>query len=236
MIVRPGEVLEFLGSLPVSRIWGVGAKAERRLAAVGVTRIGELRALPPETLALAFGKHGRKLSDLAHGIDPRAVVPDHAAKQISHETTFGDDVTDLETLRAWLSELAANVGRRLRRSNRTAKTVVLKLRYGDFTTITRSRTLAEPTDATTPVFQAADEMLRTGLPKRRLSVRLIGVGVTGLSGEGGQKLLFTEEPSEKRTQLDAVADAIASKFGRDALRSGLSVGLKRPERMVPPKP
>lgn len=133
-------------------------------------------------------------------------------------------MTDLKTLHAWLSELAPNVGRRLRRSNRTAKTVVLKLRYGDFTTITRSRTLADSTDATAPVFQAADEMPRTGLPKRRLSVRLISVGVTGLSGEDGRKLFFAYEPNGKRTQLDAVADAVASRFGRDAPRTGLSVG------------
>lgn len=235
VVVRPGDVTAFLDPLPVTRIWGVGAKAERKLAAIGVTRIGQLRTLPPESLAVPFGKHGRKLWELANGIDTRSVVPDHAAKQISHETTFGEDIADLETLRAWLSDLAGQVGRRLRRHHRTARTVVLKLRYGDFTTITRSRTLPEPTDATNAIFHAADDLLRTGLPKRRLSVRLLGVAVTGLSGEAGQKLLFADEPTERRTQLDAVADAIATKFGRDALKTGLSVGLERGERLAPPK-
>jgi DNA polymerase-4 len=227
VVVRPGEVLSFLAPLPVGRLWGVGAQGERRLAALGVTRIGDLRRLPPATLESAFGTHGRKLLDLANGIDPRPVVPDHAAKQISHETTFAEDVTDLETLRAWLSELAADVGRRLRRHGRTAKTVVLKLRYDDFSTITRSQTLPGPTDGTSELFRAADELLRTRLPKRRLSVRLIGVGVTGLSSSGGQKLLFADEPNERRTKLDAVADAIAGKFGRGAIRTGLGAGLGR---------
>lgn len=236
VVVRPADVPAFLDPLPVGRIWGVGAKAERRLAALGVTRIGQLRTLPADALAPAFGKHGRRLWELAHGIDGRPVVPDHEAKQISHETTFGEDIADLETLRAWLSDLAGQVGRRLRRNGRTAKTVVLKLRYGDFTTITRSRTLAEPTDATAAIFRAADELLCTSLPKRRLSVRLLGVAVSHLSGGAAQKLLFADEPAGRRTQLDTVADAIATKFGSDALRTGLSVGLERPRRVTPPKP
>ncbi|HEX6984439.1 MAG TPA: DNA polymerase IV [Planctomycetaceae bacterium] len=239
VVVRPEEVLAFLDPLPVSRLWGVGAKAEARLAALGVTRIGQLRDLPPASLDAAFGAHGRKLRDLARGVDPRPVVPDHAAKQISHETTFATDVNDLDTLRAWLSELAANVGRRLRRHGRTARTVLLKLRYDDFTTITRNRTLPAPTDGTAAIFRAADELLRTRLPRRRLSVRLIGVGVIGLSTAGGRKLLFPDDATpadDRRPRLDAVADAIASRFGRDALRTGLSMGLGRKERPVPPKP
>jgi DNA polymerase IV len=227
VVVRPDDVLDFLAPLPVGRLWGVGAKAERKLAAIGVTRIGELRTLPPHSLATAFREHGRRLVDLAHGIDPRRVVPDHATKQISHETTFAEDVTELETLRAWLSELAANAGRRLRRHGRRGRTVVLKLRYDDFTTITRRHTLPEPANTTVAIFRAADELLRTRLPKRRLSVRLIGVGVTGLSNGGGQKLLFPAGGEERRPQLDAVADAIASRFGKNALRTGLGVGLQR---------
>ncbi|MDQ3331089.1 MAG: DNA polymerase IV [Planctomycetota bacterium] len=235
VVVRTDEVVSFLDPLPVTKIWGVGATAERHLAALGITKIGDLRIRSAESLVAAFGKHGRKLWNLANGIDHRAVVPDHAAKQISHETTFGQDITDLETLRAWVSELAANVGRRLRRHHRTAQAVVLKLRYDDFTTITRSHSLPDATDATSTIFRAADELLRTRLPRRRLSVRLIGVGVTGLSSVGGQKLLFPIQEEETRPAIDAVADAIAQKFGRDALRSGLSFGLERPERLSPPK-
>jgi DNA polymerase-4 len=235
VVVHAEEVLTFLDPLPVTKIWGVGAIAERRLAEQGITKIGDLRARSVESLVAMFGKHGRKLWNLANGNDPRAVVPDHASKQISHETTFGRDITELETLRAWISELAANVGRRLRRHHRTAHTIVLKLRYGDFTTITRSHTLAEPTDATASIFHAADELLRTRLPKRRLSVRLLGVSVTGLSGSGGQKLLFPPDEDSARPAIDVVADLIAQKFGRDALRSGMSLDLERPERRSPPK-
>lgn len=235
VVVQPDEVLAFLDPLPVTKIWGVGKVAERHLAAEGIATIGDVRRRSPESLVAAFGKHGRKLWNLANGIDPRAVIPDHDAKQISHETTFGQDVVDLEVLRAWVSELAANVGRRLRRHHRTATTIVLKLRYDDFTTITRNHTLSEPTDATSTIFHAADELLRTRLPKRRLSVRLIGVGVTGLSGDGGQKLLFPTDDTRPRPAIDVVADAIAQKFGRGALRSGLSFDLERPERLSPPK-
>jgi DNA polymerase-4 len=225
VLVREHEVLDFLAPLPVGRLWGVGAKAERKLAALGEARIGDLRPLPLTTLAAAFGAHGKRLQELASGIDPRPVVPDHAAKQISHETTFGDDVTDLETLRGWLAELSADVARRLRRHGRTAKTVVLKLRYDDFATITRSHTLPTPTDATSPIFRAADDLLRTRLPNRALRVRLLGVAATGLSTTGGQKLLFPDDSTDaRRTKLDAVADAIAGKFGRDAIRTGLGRG------------
>lgn len=227
VVVRAEDVRAFLDPLPVGRLWGVGAKAEAKLAALGIAQIGDLRRLPLESLTKAFGEHGKKLWNLANGVDPRRVVPDHEAKQISHETTFAVDETDLEVLRAWLSELAGHVGRRLRRHGRTARTIVLKLRYDDFTTITRNTTLAEPTDATNAIFRAVDELLRTRLPKRRLSVRLLGVAVTGLSTTGGQKLLFPETADDRRPSLDAVADAIASRFGRDAIRSGLSVGLDR---------
>jgi DNA polymerase-4 len=235
VVVRQDEVLAFLEPLPVTKIWGVGKVAEKRLFAQGISTIGDARRRSLESLLATFGKHGRKLWNLANGIDPRAVVPDHAAKQISHETTFGHDIVDLEVLRAWVSDLTANVGRRLRRHRRTATTVVLKLRYDDFTTITRSHTLPEPADATSTIFHAADELLRTRLPKRRLSVRLIRIGVTGLSNGGQQKLLFPPDDGRPRPGIDAVADAIAQKFGRDALRSGLSVGLERPERLSPPK-
>lgn len=224
--VRREDVQSFLDPLPVRRIWGVGAKGERRLLDQGISTIRDLRSQSPDTLLALFGRLGPKLWNLANGNDARRVVPDHIAKRIGHETTFEEDISDREVLRAWLNDLAANVARRLRRQHRTAKTIVLKVRYDDFTTISRSYSLAEPTDSTGDIFRAADDLLRNRLPIRPVSVRLLGVSVTGLSSTTTQKLLFADVENSTHS-IDAVADAISHRFGRGAIQSGLSLTLRQ---------
>src|SRR5262249_17265897 len=153
--------------------------AEKAFQKLGITTIGQLRQLPEDILESQFGKPGRHLWKLAHGIDDRHVVPDRDAKSISHETTFAQDIDDLDVLRVWLLQLTEQVCRRLRRYQLVGHTVQLKIRFADFHTITRSRTLAEPTNITEEIWRAAAELL-TRLPSEAQPVRLLGMGVSGL--------------------------------------------------------
>ena len=141
-------VIAFLDPLPTSRLWGVGRVGQQRLQRLGIHKIGDIRVRDIRDLKQKFGSWGEHLWRLANGIDPRKVVPDHTAKQISHERTFGDDLSDIEMLRAVVSHLCEQVSRRLRRSKRRAKTVTLKYRREDFITVSHSSTLSSPTDST----------------------------------------------------------------------------------------
>ena len=172
----------------------------------------------------ASARSGEHLWQLAHGIDDRPVVPEREAKSISHETTFEHDIDDLEVLRAWLVDLTEQVGWRLRRHGLRGRTVQLKVRFADFSTITRSQTLPEPTDITHELWQAADEMLCQRLPAGHLPVRLLGMGVSGFDAPGvRQGLLFDQEERQKQADLDAATDQIRERFGSSALHRGASL-------------
>ena len=151
------------------------------------------------------------------------MVPDREAKSISHETTFAHDIDDLEVLRIWLLQLTEQVCRRLRRHQLVGQTVHLKIRF-DFKTITRSRTLAEPTNITEEIWQAAAELLTRRLPARSQPLRLLGLGVSGLEVEPSrQGLLFDGQRREKQQKLDAVADRIHDRFGGAALKRAAAI-------------
>lgn len=222
VIVAPERIQEFLEQLPVGRLWGVGRVTGGVFDRLGVHTIGQLRRLSLETLRQRFGSQGEHFWKLAHGIDDRAVVPDREAKSISNETTFAADISDTETLRAWLLDLTEQVTQRLRRQKQQARTVHLKIRFADFRTITRSRTLPHPTDVTKDIWQTARKLLADALPANHLRVRLLGLGVSGLGGNRLiQQTLFDEEESEgnaKQRQLDTVTDAVRARFG------GLAIG------------
>lgn len=228
VIVDPAQVNAFLDPLPVGRLWGVGKVTDKTFQRLGIHTIGQLRMLSIETLRQQFGEAGEHFWQLARGIDPRRVVPDREAKSLSHETTFASDLTELVALRGWLLELTDQVGRRLRRQQRRARTVHIKVRFSDFRTITRSRTLAQATDVTREFWQAASELLTQALPPGRLTdrsgVRLLGMGVSGFAEHQAVQQLLFEEPDEqqhlKQRQLDRVADAVRARFGTAALRRG----------------
>ena len=154
VVVPPNGTVAFLDPLPVGRLWGVGRVTNQALDKLGIRTIGQLRQLPRETMHDLFGEQGDHLWHLARGEDDRAVVPDRQAKSISHETTFAADLDDDETLRAWLLELAEQVGRRLREHGLQGRTVHLKLRFSDFRTITRAMKLDNPTDVTQEIGNA----------------------------------------------------------------------------------
>jgi DNA polymerase-4 len=221
VLVPPDGVQAFLDPLPLARIWGVGRSAQKRFDRLGVHTISQLRQLTQDVLRDYFGSHGETLWELAHGRDSRLVVPDHQAKSISHETTFAVDVEDLDVLRTCLLELTEQVARRLRSHQLRGRTVTLKIRTSDFQTLSRGKTLPQPSDSTWQLWKAARELLELRSPAGREPVRLIGVGVSGLERPGQrQRDLFDEVDHQRDSRLDAVKDAIRDRFGRHALASG----------------
>ena len=156
VVVEPDRIQEFLDPLPVERLWGVGRQGSKVFQRLGIRTISQLRQWPVEMLQRHFGSQGEHLWQLAHGIDHRQVVPEREAKSISHETTFETDIDDQEVLRAWLLDLTEQVGWRLRRHELRGRVIHLKVRFADFSTITRSQTLPEPTDITDELWQVAD--------------------------------------------------------------------------------
>lgn len=225
VVLPPEQVTNFLGPLPVGRLWGVGARAEERLRELGVRTVGQLAALPEKLLLDRLGKAGGHLWQLAHGRDDRAVVPDREAKSVSTETTFEQDVADPEVLRVWLLDLVEHLGARLRRQGLHARTVELKVRSSDFRTHSRARTLAEPTQLTEALWQAARALLERTVTRDILPLRLLGVGASGLVRPGAvQRGLFDGEENAKRGALDEAVDAIRGRFGAGAIRRGSLLG------------
>jgi DNA polymerase IV len=232
VVVEADRVQEFLDPLPVERLWGVGKQGSKAFRQLGIQTIGQLRQWPLDALRSRFGNNGESLWNLARGVDDRPVTTEREAKSISHETTFEEDIADAEVLRAWLLDLTEQVGCRLRRHGLRGRTVNLKVRFADFSTVTRSQTLPAPTDITQELWGAAEEMFRCRLPAGHLPVRLLGMGVSGFDDSGlVQRLLFDREEREKQSRLDAVADQVKERFGRGSLYRG-----SNPEHGEKPKP
>ena len=233
--MEPEHVQEFLDPLPVERLWGVGKQGSKVFQRLGIRTIGQLRQWPKETLKSRFGLQGEHLWQLAHGIDDGPVVSEREAKSISHETTFEQDIDDLDVLRAWLVDLTEQVAWRLRRHELRGRTVHLKVRFADFSLITRSQTLAEPTNITDELWRAADEMLLNRLPSNHLPVRLIGMGVSGFDTTGQvQGLLFDQDERKKQAGLDVATDQIREKFGSAALRRAAAIQQPLQQKTIEP--
>ena len=193
-VAAEGE-LGFLHPLPVRALWGIGPVTEKRLLALGVTTVGELAEMSPDSLERYLGvAAGRHLSELSRGIDDRPVVPEQEAKSIGHEETFASDLWDLDDLHRRLQRMVDASATALRRAERAARTVTVKLRFGDFTQVTRSHTLDGPVDATPAIGAVADALLESVDLSR--GVRLLGVSLSGLvdPGEGTQLRLDLETP------------------------------------------
>jgi DNA polymerase IV len=222
LVVLPAEkVTEFLTPLPVGRLWGVGAKAEKRLHALGIRTVGQLAALPERVLAGHFGEVGQHLWALANGRDDRRVVPDREAKSISTETTFAVDLDDKEGLRVILLEMVDHLAGRLRQHRLRARSVELKVRSSDFRTRSRSLSLDESTDVTEDLWRAATELFARSLTPDVMPVRLLGVGVSKLTRDAVvQGLLFDEDQRQRQRAVDQAMDAIRRQFGNGAIRRG----------------
>lgn len=217
-VVPPGTEADFLAPLPVDRLWGVGPVTAARLEELGVKTIGDLAHYPDVDLRTLFGKNGVELSQHARGIDDRPVVTSHEIKSISQETTFSQDVRSEEILLRTLTGLSESVARRLRQDRLAGSTVKVKVRWHDFTTLTRQVTLAQPTDQDSQIFSAATQLFSKVWEKGR-PVRLLGVGVSGLCPASRQLSLWDQE-SDREHRLHAAIDAIHDKFGENVLQRG----------------
>ncbi|MEE8482522.1 MAG: DNA polymerase IV [Acidiferrobacterales bacterium] len=218
VVVEPGHEQAFLDPLPVSRLWGVGKVSNDKLNKLGIQTIAQIRSLPKDSLVNLFGKWGKRLWQLANAIDNREVVPDHQAKSISHEQTFADDIFDLGMLQSILMELTENLSRRLRRNSLAGRTIQLKLRFGDFHTISRAHTLLEPTHQTRELWAIAKALLVSNYQAHPYGLRLLGMGVSGLETEScKQGQLFDDSDATRQTELDVLSDSLHQRFGEVAL-------------------
>lgn len=215
-VVPPGQEAAFLAPLPIRKLWGVGQVTAKELARLGVGTVGDLARVPVETLRAHFGSQGEALWRAARGEDDSPVIPEHEARSLSREETFARDITDVGTLHRELLRLSDAVAARLRRHNLQARTVTLKLRYGDFTTITRQATLAEPADSGPALYAQALALFEAAWQRGR-PVRLVGVGAANLVQPARQLRLFEQE-SQRQAQLDAALDRIRARYGEDAIR------------------
>ena len=221
VIITEENKQRILGPLPVSRIWGVGKVTEKALKSKGINTIGQLRETPAEILKGIFGDQAPHMSRLAQGIDDREVEPSREAKSISSEQTFATDVTDKDILLGVLLNQVEDVAQRLRINDLETRTITLKLRYGDFRTVTRSVTFDSSTNTTKILWQQSRDVFLKWHKKSAGPLRLLGFGTSGLQKAGtGQRQLFTEPEQEKQERLDKTFDDIRGKFGHDSLRRG----------------
>ena len=210
-----------LDPLPVGRIWGVGKVTEKALRTHGIDTIAQLRRSTPAELEAIVGHGAAELLRLARGEDDRAVEPDRQRKSLSSEQTFATDVSDAAILLSVLLEQVEEVAHRLRRKHLKARTVTLKLRYGDFRTVTRSDTLGEATNVTQSLWEAAERIFRRWRARSAGPLRLLGMGASGLEDErAGQQLLFADPREEKLKKLDETVDRIRDRYGKNAVRRG----------------
>jgi DNA polymerase-4 len=215
-VVAPGEEAAFLAPLPIRKLWGVGEVTGRDLQKLGVQTVGDLARIPREELIARFGPSGGEgLHRASHGVDDSPVQPEHEAKSLSREETFARDIGDAETLRRELLRLSDEVAWRLRRHKLQARTVNLKLRYGDFSTLTRQVTLQEATDSGPVIHAHALALFEKAWDRRAL--RLVGVGGTNLE-QGGRQLRLFEQEDRRQAQLDSALDRIRAKYGESAIR------------------
>ncbi|MBU2547486.1 MAG: DNA polymerase IV [Proteobacteria bacterium] len=218
-VVTADRVREFLEPLPIDRLWGVGRTTRQALALIGVETMGDLARLSPDLLARKFGKHGLHLHRLSQGLDDRAVEPDQTVKSIGAEETFPKDLTAPDAARREILWLVTRAGRRMRRHAFLCRTVSLKVKYADFTQVTRAETLPHPTDQGRVIYQALVRLMdKTAVGQH--PVRLLGVSLSQLviPHEDKQASLFQVQGEEQKgRELDQAMDRISQKFGPRAI-------------------
>ncbi len=248
VLIEPDVELAFLHGHRVEALWGVGPATAARLHELGIRTVGELAAVPVETLVRRVGKaSGLHLSALAHGKDPSPVTPDRAAKSIGHEETFSHDVADPSELERHVLRMAESVATMLRGSGCAARTVTVKVKFGDLSLQSRSRTLGQAITTGGAIGQVASDLLSAIDPGE--GVRLLGVSASGLVVGGAEQLSFDlgdgrAEGTQSATSLEqawqdatAAVDAVRGRFGRTAIGSTSMVtpeGVQVPARREAP--
>ena len=226
LVVPADRVIDFLHPLPVGALWGVGEKTEEQLARYGLRTVADIANTPLATLQRALGQAaGTHLHELSWGRDPRPVSPHEPDKSVGNEETFAHDIDDPEIIHAHLLALSDQVAGRLRKAGYVGRTVCLKVRFADFSTITRSRTLSRSTDVGKDIYDTV-RSLYDALGLQRVRIRLVGVRMEGISDAEAtpQQLLLGEEDHGRR-EAEVAVDALRARFGSDAVR---------PARLVDP--
>jgi DNA polymerase-4 len=224
-----GEEATFLAPLPAEMLWGVGPKTSARLTELGIHTIGDIAKWPDSEMIRMFGENGRDLARHSKGIDDRPIVTERETKSISQEITFSRDVRDDKVLEKTVQEQSAEVARQLRKNDLAGSTIKLKIRWPDFTTLTRQTTFQHRTDQEDEIAKAALDLLKL-VRKPNQAVRLIGVGVTGLgqpirqlglwdTSEAGRRAAVRMD-SEKEHKLQAVLDKLQEKYGKNIIKRG----------------
>jgi DNA polymerase-4 len=221
VVITDTDKQQILDPLPVAKIWGIGKVTNNALEKAGIKTIQQLRTAPRYKLSMVFGNQVDDIIRLAQGIDNRKVSPYAEAKSISAEETFPADIQDRDALTGVLLNQVEEVSQRLRAEKLQAQTITLKIRYGDFRTITRSATMDKPTNTTQTLLQEAVELFDKWYKKSPGALRLLGFGTSGLSAEGTeQQLLFANPEEEKQKKVDSAFDKIRQKYGDDSLKRG----------------
>lgn len=215
-IIPPGGEAAFLAPLPVQSLWGIGPKTAGKLAEIGIATIGALAQTPDETLEMMFGRFGPDLRQRAMGIDDRPIATEHAVKSVSNEITFAHDLTDESLLLGHFRKLSEQVGYRLRKTALAGTTVQIKLRWSDFTTITRQKTLPSASNLDQEIYDAAAGLFLKNHPAGR-PVRLIGVGVSNLNPPAYQLGLWDDDHQKELKLLSAV-DELRERYGKEIIK------------------
>ncbi len=215
-IIEPGEEGAFLAPLDIQALWGFGPKTAEKLRERGINRIGQLTELSEMELRGFFGNQAQEVFDRARGIDTRPVFDSEAdPKSISNETTYYSDTEDLQQILSTLRWLSDKVGFRLRKRHLAGSCIQLKIRYSDFTTITRQKMLSQPTNLDDEIFNVVIDLLKTNLSAGR-EVRLLGVGVSKLE-EPALQLSLWDDSVKKKTQLAEAIDTLKNKYGKQVI-------------------
>jgi DNA polymerase-4 len=224
LVVRPGEELAFLHPLPVEKLWGVGPVTAAKLRERQIHTVGHVARIGEAALVSMLGGHaGRHLHALAHNRDPRRVDTGHRRGSIGAQCALGRSA-DAE-ISPILASLVDRVTRRMRRARRAGRTVTLRLRFGDFTRVTRSRRLLKATMRTETILRTAEELLREAGPLiAERGLTLVGVAVSNLDGEGNVQMELPFQEAPDQDDLDVAMDRVRERFGADALRRGSMIG------------
>jgi DNA polymerase-4 len=226
LVVPPENELGFLHPLPIERLWGVGVVTSTKLRNLGITTVEQVAQIPAPILVSIVGRAaGLQLHALAHNRDPRRVETGTRRRSVGAQSALGSRKKSLEDVDTVLVGLVDRVTRRLRKGNRIARTVVLRLRFDDFTRVTRSHTLPDATAATATLLAAARDLFRVAVPMiRRRGITLIGISVTNLLDEDASLQLLLPLDGGDRLGLDITLDSIRSRFGSTSVTRGVHIG------------
>jgi len=215
VVVWPGGEREFLDPISVRELWGVGPKTYQRLQSVGVERIGDLLRIPDATLTSIFGKATPHLRLLASGSDSDSVTSGSRRKSIGHEQTYPADLYEMSQVDRELVRLAESVANRMRKNKAAARTITLKIRFGDFRTITRSVTLSSATDSGVEILSHLRQLFPGGSNDH--GIRLLGVAMSNLKKEGAEQLMLEDENGQRGLALSESVAKIKERFGTGAI-------------------